>query len=68
VDEVYSVTLRKKQYERLEELQIDLGDFMDGYYCRRADQGYELEGNGQKIRYLAGEDIKVPTCQFVSTS
>jgi hypothetical protein len=46
LDEFYSVAFRKKQYERIEELQIDLGNFMDDYYYRRTDQGYELKENG----------------------
>jgi hypothetical protein len=38
LDEFYSVAFRKKQYERIEELQIGLGNFMDGYYYRRTDR------------------------------
>jgi transposase InsO family protein len=31
LDEFHSVAFRKKQYERIEKLQIDLDNFMDDY-------------------------------------
>jgi len=49
LDEFYSVAFRKKQYKSVEELQIDLDNFMDYYNYRRTHQGYKLKENGYKI-------------------
>jgi len=40
---------RKKRYENIEQLQIDLDNFMDYYNYRRTHQGYKLKKNGYKI-------------------
>jgi len=49
LDEFYSVAFRKKRYESIEELQIDLDNFMDYYNYRRTHQGYKLKKNGYRI-------------------
>jgi len=46
LDEFYSVAFRKKRYESIEALQIDLDNFMDYYNYRRTHQGYKLKENG----------------------
>jgi hypothetical protein len=46
LDEFYVVALRKKRYERIEELEIDLNNVMDYYNCRRMHLGYKLKQNG----------------------
>jgi len=48
LDEFYSVAFRKKQYETIEQLQIDLDNFLDYYNHRRTHQGYKLKENGYK--------------------
>jgi len=40
---------RKKGYENIEQLQIELDNFMDYYNYRRTHQGYKLKKNGYKI-------------------
>jgi len=49
LDEFYSVAFRKKRYESIKELQIDLDNFMDYYNYRRTHQGYKLKKNGYRI-------------------
>jgi transposase InsO family protein len=49
LDEFYSVAFRKKRYESIEELQIDLDNFMDYYNYRRTHQGYKLKKNDYRI-------------------
>ncbi len=49
LDEFYSVAFRKKRYESMEVLQIDLDNFMDYYNYRRTHQGYKLKKNGFRI-------------------
>ena len=49
LDEFYSVAFRKKHYESIEALQIDLDNFMDYYNYRRTHQGYKLKKNGYRI-------------------
>ena len=49
LDEFYSVAFRKKRYESIEALQIDLDNFMDYYNYRRTHQGYKLKKNGYRI-------------------
>ena len=49
VDEFYTVAFRKKRYERIGELQIDLDNVMDSYNYRRTHQGYRLKKNGYRI-------------------
>jgi len=49
LDEFYSVAFRKKRYESIEALQIDLDAFMDYYNYRRTHQGYKLKKNGYRI-------------------
>jgi len=49
VDEFYTVAFRKKRYERIGELQIDLDNVMDSYNYRRTYQEYRLEKNGYRI-------------------
>jgi len=46
LDEFYSLTFRKKRYRNIEELQVDLDEFMDYYNYRRTHQGYKLKENG----------------------
>lgn len=46
LDEFYSLAFRKKMYESVEELQVDLDEFLDYYNYRRAHQGYKLKENG----------------------
>jgi len=48
LDEFYSVVFRKKRYKSIEELQIELDNFMDYYNYRRTHQGYKLKKNGYK--------------------
>lgn len=45
LDEFYSLVFRKKRYESIEELQVDLDEFMDYYNYRRIHQGYKLKEN-----------------------
>ncbi len=49
LDEFYSVAFRKKRYESIEALQVDLDAFMDYYNYRRTHQGYKLKKNGYRI-------------------
>jgi len=71
LDEFYSVAFRKKRYESMEALQIDLDNFMDYYNYRRTHQGYKLKKNGYRIPAEAhlqkdltlqkeGSKIKIP--------
>lgn len=46
LDEFYSLAFRKKRYGGIEELQVDLDEFMDYYNYRRTHQGYKLKENG----------------------
>src|SRR5450830_1287216 len=46
VDEFYTVAFRKKRYERIEQLQIDLDNVMDYSNYRRMHLGYKLKQNG----------------------
>lgn len=49
LDEFYSVAFRKKRYESIEALQIDLDKFMDWYNYKRTHQGYKLKENGYRM-------------------
>ena len=49
LDEFYSVAFRKKRYESIEALHIDMDNFMDYYNYRRTHQGYKLKRNGYQI-------------------
>lgn len=49
LDEFYSLVFRKKRYESIEKLQVDLDRFMDYYNYRRTHQGYKLKENGYNI-------------------
>ena len=49
LDEFYSLAFRKKRYRSIEELQVDLDEFMDYYNYRRTHQGYKLKENGYNI-------------------
>ncbi|MDI6839918.1 MAG: IS481 family transposase [bacterium] len=46
LDEFYSLAFRKKGYRTIEELQLDLDEFMEYYNYRRTHQGYKLKENG----------------------
>jgi len=46
LEEFYAVGFRKKRYEHIEELQIDLDSVMDYYNYRRMHLGYKLKQNG----------------------
>lgn len=46
---VLYVAFRKKQYEGIEALQIDLDKFMDWYNYKRTHQGYKLKENGYRM-------------------
>ena len=48
LDEFYSVAFRKKRYESIKELQVDLDNFMGYYNYRRTHQGYKLKKNGYR--------------------
>ena len=74
LDEFYSVAFRKKRYESIEALQIDLDNFMDYYNYRRTHQGYKLKKNGyripaeahlQKILTLERESSKVKISESI---
>ncbi|MDI6839455.1 MAG: hypothetical protein QMD71_01145 [bacterium] len=45
-NKVISLAFRKKGYRTIEELQLDLDEFMDDYNYRRTHQGYKLKENG----------------------
>jgi len=49
LDEFYSVVFRKKRYESIDQLQVDLDNFMDYYNYRRTHQGYKLKKKGYRI-------------------
>ena len=54
LDEFYKVAFRKKVYASLEEIQIDLDEFMDGYNTRRTNQGRHCQGRTPMETFIAG--------------
>lgn len=44
-NEFYSVAFRKKLYKTLEEMQVDLNEFMKDYNFERTNQGKRCKGN-----------------------
>lgn len=54
LDEFYKVAFRKKVYTSLEEIQIDLDEFMAGYNTRRTNQGRHCQGRTPMETFIAG--------------
>ena len=72
LDEFYSLAFRKKMYESIEELQIDLDRFMDFYNYERTHQGYKLKENDYSTpakAHLSGrkkELTEIGSCEIIN--
>lgn len=53
-EEFYAVAFRRKLYTSLEEMQVDLDQFMENYNERRTNQGKRCQGRTPMETFLAG--------------
>jgi transposase InsO family protein len=57
LDEFYKIAFRKKVYTALEEIQVDLDDFLKGYNENRTNQGKYCNGRTPMETLVAGLDL-----------
>ena len=56
-EEFYSVAFRKKLYNTLEEIQVDLDEFMSWYNTQRTNQGKRCQGKTPLETFEAGKEL-----------
>jgi transposase InsO family protein len=57
LDEFYKIAFRKKVYTTLEEIQVDLDDFLTDYNGTRTNQGKYCDGRTPMETFVAGLDL-----------
>ena len=55
LEEFYPITILKKVYTSLDELQDDLDQFITYYNFKRTNQGYQLKGKIPFQKFLDGK-------------
>lgn len=57
LDEFYKVAFRKKIYTSLEQIQVDLDEFLREYNCERSNQGKYCQGRTPMETFIAGLEL-----------